>query len=370
MLGKFLVFDVESVGLDGEGFAVGAVVVCNGKIESEFFFACDPDDAKGGEDGRDWVDKNYPVTSDRINCRDAHEVRVTFSLISDLLVRQDYILVADCPHPVESKFLTDCVRSGARERAYPLIDIASMKVALGMDPLEKVDRLEREKPEHDPLCDARLTARELIGLLQEASYLQTIQDCGVKIKKEDSTKIWCGSPTSPEEVDEAMRSFSKDMEEIFIKARSEKRKALLDKIKWAAEKWAKEWGDFDPGIPGIPPIQKGDPIHLVIDDKTTEDFSAMVCKQHGDVVPVRVFQSGLPCCPKCGLLLDETPACPESPSASPSGFYCCTCGKPLAAEGSFCSEECSREMLGPPGKIEAPAETPLGEQIDGGGEID
>jgi len=77
---------------------------------------------------------------------------------------------------VEARFLIQCIEDDhyAREwwGPYPLIDVASLRMAAGLDPLGTEERIELlgELPEHDPLADARQSARLLvdaIGRIQE-----------------------------------------------------------------------------------------------------------------------------------------------------------------------------------------------------------
>jgi hypothetical protein len=72
---------------------------------------------------------------------------------------------ADCAWPVEARFLARCVNDKPREREwqgpYPLMEIASYLEAAGMDPMKEYDRLPSELPKHNPLCDARQSARML-----------------------------------------------------------------------------------------------------------------------------------------------------------------------------------------------------------------
>lgn len=77
-------------------------------------------------------------------------------------------LAAECAWPVEAKFLMDCVRDDFHlrewEGPYPLIDISSVLLARGIDPLGKQPRLESEEPAHNALNDARQSARLLLTL--------------------------------------------------------------------------------------------------------------------------------------------------------------------------------------------------------------
>ena len=58
---RMMVFDVESVGLHGEGFAVGWVVITeSGEVVEERRLSCDPAHAAGSDEGRAWVALNVP----------------------------------------------------------------------------------------------------------------------------------------------------------------------------------------------------------------------------------------------------------------------------------------------------------------------
>lgn len=158
----YVVFDVESVGLHGEGFQVGAVVVDEfGQELSNCFFACPPKMAQGTAEGLKWVNENVPKL-----CT-IHEtpkqVRNDFWRFWMGWKEQGALLVADCAWPVEARFLRDCVLDKSEEREwqgpYPLIDLSAILLAKGDDPLSKFDRLPSELPEHNPVKDARQSAR-------------------------------------------------------------------------------------------------------------------------------------------------------------------------------------------------------------------
>lgn len=179
--GLFMVFDVESVGLHGEGFAFGYVVVdLAGRERGAGRVACDPDRCRGTPEGRAWAEANCPGLA--IHCDGARELRRAFWLDWLNWKARGAALAADCPWPVEARFLAACVederpviRGGHntaasprdREGPYPLIDVASVRLAAGLDPLGTDDRRPDELPVHDPLADARQSARLLIEALQK-----------------------------------------------------------------------------------------------------------------------------------------------------------------------------------------------------------
>lgn len=175
------VFDVESIGLHGEGFAVGYVdlnprtgeldsstarclscVSRTAKINSKM-----PVTATAGD--RQWIEKNVPDL--RITHAGPRGVRETFyEDLQVLRARGSCWLAADTPWPVEARFLNLVMDEHMRkfmDSPYPLLDIASMRAARGWDPLVIASRLPDELPVHDPLADARQSARQLWEVIQE-----------------------------------------------------------------------------------------------------------------------------------------------------------------------------------------------------------
>lgn len=168
----FMVFDVESVGLHGEGFAVGWVVVDSHGVEYDAMrFVCSPRWAKGTREGREWVAANLPpLTLTDYETPTPVAVRAAFWQEWQHWKAQGAVLVADCAWPVEARFLAACVDDRPDEREwqgpYPLHELASFRLAAGLNPLGTADRLPSELPAHDPLADARQSARLLIEALK------------------------------------------------------------------------------------------------------------------------------------------------------------------------------------------------------------
>jgi hypothetical protein len=165
----FLVFDVESVGLHGEGFAWGGVVVDRRGKSFDYNRAwCPPDVATGTDAGRAWVTENWhppdfpPLDSPA-------QVRAIFWDWWQFWKSKGATLAADCAWPVEARFLAACVDDDPAAREwqgpYPLVDVSSVRMAAGLDPLGTVERMPDELPTHDPLCDARQSARLLVEAL-------------------------------------------------------------------------------------------------------------------------------------------------------------------------------------------------------------
>lgn len=163
-----MVFDVESIGLHGEGFAVGYVVVDgDGAVFDSGRYACPTAKAVGPDDGRAWVAENCPpivATHDF-----PRQIRAAFWNQWLAHKERGAVLVADCAWPVEARFLASCVDDDAQrtwEGPYPLHELASFMVAAGMDPMATYDR-RSDEPQHDPLGDARQSARLLVSALKK-----------------------------------------------------------------------------------------------------------------------------------------------------------------------------------------------------------
>lgn len=158
----YMVFDVESIGLHGEGFAVGYVVVnSNGVLQEQQRFVCPQSVASGSDEDRQWVRENTPTML--CNHYTTAEVRQAFWRDWRRWAAEGAVLVADCAWPVEARFLAACIDMDPEGRRwqgpYPLHDVATARLAAGFDPLATVDRLPSEEPKHDPLADARQSAR-------------------------------------------------------------------------------------------------------------------------------------------------------------------------------------------------------------------
>lgn len=165
----YLVFDVESAGLHGEGFAVGWVVVtASGKTLADGIAVSGTAFALPSPLPL-WVQENVLPALPRATHATEREVRAKFWEAWEHWREEGALLAADVAWPVEARFLAMCVDDAPTTRAwsgpYPLIDIASVRLAKGLDPLAEVERLPSERPAHNPLADARQSARLLIEAL-------------------------------------------------------------------------------------------------------------------------------------------------------------------------------------------------------------
>lgn len=168
-----MVFDVESVGLHGEGFSVGYVIVDTFGVEySSGYYGCPSAIARGAKTDLEWVGANVPDNRSHTH-NSPDEVRRAFWRDWETWREQGAILVADCAWPVEARFLADCVDDSRNARTwggpYPLHDVATARLCAGFDPLATVDRLPSEEPKHDPLADARQSARLWLEALKITS---------------------------------------------------------------------------------------------------------------------------------------------------------------------------------------------------------
>lgn len=178
----FFVFDVESVGLQGHGFAVGWVVIdtaTGATVDREMVY-CSLQQAlhEASESDVVWVQEHVvPALAEGhgVLVPGTLAVRVTFWSAWQRWKERGALLAADCPWPVEARFLMECVRytrvgmgrmAGDFDGPYPLIDVASVRLAKGFDPIVAVERLPDELPVHNPLCDARQSARLLMEAMR------------------------------------------------------------------------------------------------------------------------------------------------------------------------------------------------------------
>jgi len=171
-LPKLFVFDVESVGLRGEGFAFGYVVTTTRGVRlEEGGYYCDHVHFDGSQDDRDWVDAN-------VNLQDLTVVgsrRELYQAFQDTWLRWNdtAFLIADVPWPVEAHFLLQALP--ANINPYPLLDVASMISAAGWNPLGTYDRRSDELPVHNPLYDSRQSARILFEALNSTDCIRCVE---------------------------------------------------------------------------------------------------------------------------------------------------------------------------------------------------
>lgn len=172
MGGIYVVFDVESVGLLGEGFAVGAVVVDRSGLRLEEFEAWAPPVwAKGKDEDQLWVRRYVTpcLSCDSTQVESLREVRRQFWAFWVRWKAAGAILVADCPFPVEAKFILKCLKENTlmqiEDSPYPLLDVNTLVVTRAVGVECDQSRMRDELPAHNPLCDARQSARLWLACL-------------------------------------------------------------------------------------------------------------------------------------------------------------------------------------------------------------
>lgn len=172
----FFIFDVESIGLHGEAFAVAAQVFDGDgnpmPLKGGWWHCIDRDTAKGAKADRDWVDKNVPLMAESMPS--ARMLRNFFwgSWEEAQSLYPGIMMAAECCWPVEARFLLQCVADEPESRTwngiYPLHDIASIMLAAGMDPLATYPRSnDAEYPAHHPLGDVQHSAHCLALAIQK-----------------------------------------------------------------------------------------------------------------------------------------------------------------------------------------------------------
>lgn len=170
---KLLSFDLETNGLHGEAFAIGAVLVnAKGEILEKFTARC-PINGETDE----WVQANVlpaianmPITHDN-----ATNLRSDFwRWYLQTEPKSDYVLVSN-GYPVEYRFLIQCQEDDLDNRywdhPFPILDLTSILLATGHDPSAKsqlISGIVREGnfSRHNPLDDATIAARAALKALK------------------------------------------------------------------------------------------------------------------------------------------------------------------------------------------------------------
>lgn len=163
---KLLCFDLETNGLHGQAFAIGAVVIDgHGKVHDEFTARC-----KLTNEVDEWVQANVlPAIEDMQTTHGdyaaMHEAFWRWYTKTEPEV--DYVLVSN-GYPVEYKFLLDCQAADLEERywqhPFPILDLSSILLAKGLLTESSKSKIissilsEHKFRPHHPLHDAKVTA--------------------------------------------------------------------------------------------------------------------------------------------------------------------------------------------------------------------
>jgi hypothetical protein len=160
-MSKILSFDVESYGLYGAPFAVGAVLYEDAREVDSFFLRITVPSLKGVSPNDEyWLERHVFSHLPKGPSVDTQEELIeSFSSYWEGLGYPR--ILCDCPFPVETNFF-HLMREQEEDRfhqPYPLLDLASMLQVCGMDPLATYKREEGERPAHNPVHDARQAGR-------------------------------------------------------------------------------------------------------------------------------------------------------------------------------------------------------------------
>lgn len=176
---KILSFDVESNGLHGPAFAVGAVLMdMNGEVLEEFEARCP---IHGEVDP--WVTKYVlpPMKDFAQTHRNAKAMRSAFwEWFVAAKAKCDYVLMSN-GYPVETRFLAQCQDDDIEKRywdhPFPLLDLSSMLLQVGVKPLAVRYKFIQDKLgnspilQHHPRFDAHIAVLSAIKALELANRL-------------------------------------------------------------------------------------------------------------------------------------------------------------------------------------------------------
>lgn len=162
---KFFVFDVETNGLYGEAFAVGAVVYENGQEIARFSGI-----AEANSIDNPWVIENVlPHLGELKNFDSKLEMRNAFWDFWKQH-KDGAFCFADVGSPVESNFFRKCIEDdlGGRQwdGPYPLHEVASVLLTKGIDPdVSRTEFTGYEGTPHNPVYDSIASYKTLIKAL-------------------------------------------------------------------------------------------------------------------------------------------------------------------------------------------------------------
>ena len=177
---KFLCFDLESNGLHGQAFAIGAVVMgTDGEFHDQFTAR-----VRVTNKLDDFVKDNIvPLLDDMpITHTDYKAMCEDFwQWFMAVQKKSDYVLVSN-GYPVEYRFLLDCQQANLEERywqhPFPIIDLASLLLPLSgsedtnKSTLIKWAQTEHKLRNHHPLDDAKATALIAFEALKRSGQIK------------------------------------------------------------------------------------------------------------------------------------------------------------------------------------------------------
>lgn len=160
-----LSIDVESNGLHGEAFAVGAVLIKADATVLDEFSGRAPIE---GEIDK-WVSKNVLPAMEGVpeNYPNLAKLQAAFwAWYQPLKEQADYVMV-DNGYPVEARFLLSCqdedIEGRYWDHPYPLLDLASLLLQAGVKPLAVryqfvAEEIGEQNQQHNPRWDAWVSA--------------------------------------------------------------------------------------------------------------------------------------------------------------------------------------------------------------------
>lgn len=180
MTKTLMVFDVESIGLYGEGFAVGLVVIDRESktVTDQAYLACPTDAAQGTPEDREWVEKNIVPYLPPPKLAITRQVREEFWRLYRRIGGgyKDCSIWADCGYPVEDGFMRTCIHDNLSARKwngpYPLQEIATVRTALGLDPTLAYQLPEDKR--HNPLEECLYIAPKLVEWLDALDDMRSL----------------------------------------------------------------------------------------------------------------------------------------------------------------------------------------------------
>ena len=187
---RHLVFDVESIGLHGEHFAVGWVIYDHGKLVENDWVACPSTFASGTAEGRRWIEQNLPedVIDPPIGphlVANTRGVREAFWHLWSKERNNGTKIWADVAWPVEARFLIACIEDGREAEVdprtltipptdrefqgpYPVLDIRTIYSMCANPPSYP----EMRGPVHHPMYDAWRSAELLLLMLEQGTTIR------------------------------------------------------------------------------------------------------------------------------------------------------------------------------------------------------
>lgn len=178
----YIFFDVECRGLYGEAFSFGMVLTTDdGSVVREWEHGCNYYEAEfgvraGKAEADPWLLEHVIPHQRQPDCNDPGHLQAVFvaCLKTAHELGEKIQLVADVAFPCETNFLNRCFMAFKERQAfapYPLLDLSTLLLAKGYDPVGTFERRENELPAHNPLNDARQTARIWFQLVRGETVL-------------------------------------------------------------------------------------------------------------------------------------------------------------------------------------------------------